>query len=225
MTPIEQLFIDLDDTLYPAGNGLWNDVSARIGAYMVERIGLTPQEADERRLRYYRQFGTSLTGLMADYGIDPDEYLSFVHDIPLERYLSPDPKLIELLERLPQSKAIFTNASRSHAERVMDLLEVSRYFSRIIAIEDTGLVNKPELHAYTRALELTGRRDGEGSLFADDTRKNLPPAAGLGMITVWVNSRADSPAEGIHHCIPTILQLTEAVPELLNGKESEPHAH
>ena len=225
MTLIEQLFIDLDDTLYPAGNGIWREVSSRIQAYMVERVGLTAQEADERRRRYYRQFGTSLTGLMADYDIDPNEYLSFVHDLPHERYLSPNPELIELLERLPQSKAIFTNASRSHAEKVLDLLEVSRYFSQIVAIEDTGFINKPELQAYRRALELTGRRGGEGSLFADDSRKNLPPAAGLGMVTVWVSPRAELPPEGVHHRIPSILQLTEAVPELLNGREGEQDVH
>ncbi len=114
---------------------------------------------------------------------------------------------------MPQPKAVFTNASRGHAQRVLSQLGVENHFDRIIAIEDTGLVNKPELRAYTRALELVGLTDGENSLFADDRPENLKPAAGLGMTTVLV-SRRNNPEDYIDYQIQTITQLPQAIPEL-----------
>ena len=210
---IERLFFDLDDTLYPSNNGVWQEISKRITQYMIDRVGLTKSEAEDRRRRYYRQFGTSLTGLMTDHQINADDYLEFVHDIPLDRYLSKNKALEDLLASLPQPKAVFTNASRGHAQRVLSQLGVENHFDRIIAIEDTGLVNKPELRAYTRALELVGLSDGQSSLFADDRPENLKPAAGLGMTTVLVNRR-NYPQDYIDYQVPTITQLPRVIPEL-----------
>lgn len=215
---IERLFFDLDDTLYPSNNGVWDEISKRISQYMIDRIGLTKSEAEARRRRYYRQFGTSLTGLMVDHQVDPEDYLEYVHDIPLDRHLHRSEPLEQLLSSLPQPKAVFTNASRGHAQRVLAQLGIEAHFDRIIAIEDTGLINKPELRAYTRALELVGLSNGERSLFADDRPENLKPAAGLGMTTVLV-SRRSYPLDHIDHQIPTILDLLKAVPELKQSVE------
>ena len=39
------------------------------------------------REQYFVTFGTTLNGLRANHGVDPEEYLAFVHDIPLDRLL------------------------------------------------------------------------------------------------------------------------------------------
>ena len=46
---------------------------------------------------------------MRDHGVDPREFLDFVHDIDLAR-LTADPALVAALDRLPGRKFIFTNA-------------------------------------------------------------------------------------------------------------------
>lgn len=210
---IERIFFDLDDTLYPRGNGVWQEISSRITQFMVEKVGLSAEQAEALRLRYYRQFGTSLAGLMVDYQVQAEEYLAYVHAIPLEKYLAPDPTLTELLASLPQDKAVFTNASRSHAQAVLRHLQISEHFDRIIAIEDTGLVNKPELAAYTKALRLTEPSQPERSLFIDDRAENLKPASELGMTTVLI-SEQHLPAPYIDFQIPTVHSLVKAVPPL-----------
>lgn len=211
---IRHLLIDLDDTLYPANNGVWPAISERISAYMETRLELPADEVDSARARYARAFGTTLAGLMADYQIDPDEYLEYVHDIPLDRFVQPDPALRRALARLPQEKSVFTNASRGHAARTLQLLGVQDLFQRIISIEALDLINKPELGAYTRVLDLLERPDPAACAFADDRVRNLQPAARLGMTTVLVDG-AGNPGDGVHFAVARVHELAEAVPALL----------
>ena len=218
---IDRIFFDLDDTLYPRGNGVWREISKRITLFMVEKVGLSPRQAEKQRQQYYRQFGTSLAGLMVDHQVNPEEYLAYVHDIPLDKYLAPNPELSNMLSALPQAKAIFTNASRLHARRVLSHLGISDHFDHIIAIEDTGLVNKPELRAYSTALKLTHPSKAENSMFIDDRAENLKPAAQLGMMTVLISEQF-MPAAHIDYQIPSVLHVAQAVPAL---KDSLDHSH
>ena len=205
---------DLDNTLYPADNGLWGAISERINLYMIQRLQMPPAEAGALRRRYLHAFGNTLSGLRQDFGIDGVEYLNFVHDLPLERYLRPDPALDAMLARLPQEKVIFTNADTPHARRVLGHLGLSQHFTRIVDIVALNFVNKPEPRAYQRALELLGAAPGE-CVFVEDTAHNLPPAHDLGMCTVLVDNHpaerapAHPAAPGIDYSIADILELED----------------
>jgi putative hydrolase of the HAD superfamily len=83
------LFFDLDDTLYSPKNGLWLAIRERMGEYMAERLGLPRDEIPAIRHLYYTTYGTTLRGLQRHYQVDSDDYLAYVHDLPLERYLQP----------------------------------------------------------------------------------------------------------------------------------------
>lgn len=218
MTKVSTVFFDLDDTLYPRGNGIWSQISHRITRFMVEQVGLSPQETEEHRRRYYRSFGTSLTGLMVEYDVDPDAYLAYVHDIPLERTLAADPELHSMLAGLPHDKYVFTNASEAHARRVTGLLSVEKLFDGFIGIEALGLISKPDLRAYARALEIAGGPEPACCFFVDDRSTNLLPARQLGMRTVLVDPRSQSEA-GADYRINIIQDLVAAVPELADASE------
>jgi putative hydrolase of the HAD superfamily len=195
---------DLDDTLYPSSTGLWDAIGDRINRYMIERVGLDPAEVTERRHRYLDAFGTTLNGLRHDFGIDPEDYLVFVHDLPLERYLQSDPALNAMLARLPLTKAVFTNSDVPHTRRVLERLGVARHFKQIIDIHALGFVNKPEPAAYARALELLSAKPAE-CVFVEDSRRNLLPARALGMLTVLVGNAPSS--DGVDFVIPSVLGL------------------
>ena len=75
--------LDLDNTLYPAGSGLFARIDERIDAFMATRLGLDPDEVPVLRIAYRDAYGVTLGGLMAHHGVDPGEYLAFVHDVPL----------------------------------------------------------------------------------------------------------------------------------------------
>lgn len=212
MTELHTLFLDLDDTLYPHGNGVWHAIGDRITLFLMDRLGLTETDAIDLRRQYFEQYGTTLNGLRIHHQIDPADYLEFVHAIPLERYLQPDPALRQMLTGLRVQRVVFTNADRAHAERVLRALDLADCFSSIIDIYALEFTNKPELAAYLRALALVGSPDPEACVLVDDMPRNLYPASGLGMTTVYVGP--GSPPGAIHHRLDRIHRLPQAIPGL-----------
>src|SRR5262245_17251546 len=55
---------DLDNTLYPADTRLFVQVDQRMGEFIARYLGVPFEYARHLQKSYYRQFGTTLTGLM-----------------------------------------------------------------------------------------------------------------------------------------------------------------
>ena len=90
---INTIFFDLDATLYPESIGLWQLIRERIDLFMQERLGLPLAQIPVMRHDYFTRYGTTLKGLQANYDVDPRDYLTFVHDLPLDAYLQPTDEL------------------------------------------------------------------------------------------------------------------------------------
>jgi putative hydrolase of the HAD superfamily len=202
--------LDLDDTLYAADNGLWGAIGQRINRYMIERLRLPVEAVPALRRQYFERFGATLNGLRAEHNVDTRDYLAFVHAVPLEDYLQPNPALDAMLARLPHEKVIFTNADAAHARRVIERLGIARHFSTIVDIEALDFISKPDPRAYDRALALLGARAAE-CVFADDGARNLAPARALGMLTVLVDAAQPPAVSGVDLVIPSILDLEAAL--------------
>jgi putative hydrolase of the HAD superfamily len=182
------LFIDLDDTLYPSDSGIWGMIRERMQQYMLDEMGFPPEEVPTLRHRLWKQYGTTLRGLQMEYEVDMADFLDYVHDIPVEEHLQPDPELSQFLNSLPQRKFIFTNAHTTHAKRVMDLLEVTDQFEGIIDIYAISPHCKPQLEAFHTALKIVNSAP-EHCLLVDDSPGNLATAKALDMKTVSIGSR------------------------------------
>lgn len=199
---------DLDNTLYSEGCGLWEAIGLRITQFMTDRLGLAPEEAIERRRRYRRSFGTTLNGLRHDFQVNPEEFLSYAHDLPLEQYLSHDAALDSMLAGLPLRKVIFTNADEQHAQRVLSSLGIERHFPLIVDIRVLDFVAKPDPRAYHQVLDMVSAEPQE-CILAEDTSRNLCPARELGMRTVLVGD--DGSEDCADFRIPTITGLPAVV--------------
>jgi len=211
------IFFDLDDTLYASSCGLWSALQGRMGLYMVERLGLPADQVPEIRRHYYEQYGTTLRGLQIHHHVDADEYLAYVHDLPLERFIQPSREIYELICSLPQRRYIFTNADANHARRVLCRLALQDLFPEIIDIHALDWVCKPDEAAYQAALRLAGSPDPQACLMIDDAPANLAPARQLGLTTVLVGTKfSQHPAAS--YTIPSLLELRSVLPELWNGK-------
>jgi len=184
--PRHALF-DLDDTIYPSSVGIMHVVSQRINEYMALRLGMDDATIKELRPRYWKRYGTTLRGLVVDFGIDPDDYLGYVHDFAVADVLTPNPRLDNALRALPWRKSIFTNASGRHARQVLSALGVGSHFERIFDIRDTGYVGKPHPVAYHRVVASLGI-EAQQCIALDDSIPNLLTAKRLSMITVLVGS-------------------------------------
>ena len=131
---IKTILFDLDETLYSPDAGIWQAIKVRIEDYMINHLGIPHDEVDDLRQKYYVTYGTSLRGLEKDYNVKASEYLGYVHNIPIEEFLQPDPRLREILQEIPIRKVIFTNANLPHANRVLNALGIADQFSMIIDI-------------------------------------------------------------------------------------------
>ncbi len=183
---------DLDNTLYPADSGLFDLVDRRITRFMVERVGVDPGRVPALRARYRDAFGVTLGGLVAEHGVDPDAYLAYVHDVPLEQYLFPDEATDLALAALPGRKVVFTNGSVDHAWRVLDRLGLRRRFDAVFDIAFMDYVPKPRPHGYRKLLDAL-LISPETCRMVDDLPVNLDTARDLGMGTVLVGP---APADG-----------------------------
>ena len=204
--PITTLLIDLDDTLYPASCGLWSLIRQRIDLYMHERLKISWETIPELRHRLFAEYGTTMRGLQATIGLDVQDYLAFVHAVPVEDRLQPDPELKQVLLRCPQRKVIFTNADTGHARRVLGALQVADQFDQIIDILAVSPYCKPMPEAYRAALRLAGVAHPSECLVFDDSAPNLATARLLGCPTVLVG--APNPNFPGESCIPSLHALS-----------------
>ncbi len=69
------LFIDLDDTVYPATTQVWQLVMKRMYVYMRDFLGIPEEEVPAMRDRLFNRYGTTLRGLQIERGIDANAYL------------------------------------------------------------------------------------------------------------------------------------------------------
>jgi len=202
---IKYILFDLDDTLYSKETGLMAAVGQRIHEYMQERLGLDPVTARDLRRHYLQTYGTTLKGLQVHYNIDTDDYLFYVHDVPLDDYLKPDEALDRALTEIQAEKIVFTNATTEHARRVLRFLGVEHHFSRIVDLRATNYENKPQPGAYRCVLDTLGARPEE-CLIVEDSVRNLRPAKEMGMVTVLVNG---SGGDGVDFAIDDVTQVGE----------------
>ncbi|MGQ9626360.1 MAG: pyrimidine 5'-nucleotidase [Anaerolineae bacterium] len=210
------ILFDLDETLYPRDAGLMQEISKRISLYMAEKMGFSSEKVKRLRNEYSQLYGTTLRGLHIHYHIDPDEFLEYVHDIPLDHYLRPDKALDEMLADIPLEKFIFTNASEKHARRVLEALGISHHFPRILDIRAVDYISKPDERAYQCALKLL-KAKGEECIIVEDNVRNLKAAKELGMTTVLVDKEPEN--DIVDFTIKNIVELKKVI-DIIQGMGS-----
>ena len=219
---VETWVFDLDNTLYPASSRLFDQIDAKITAYVMQRTGLDGLSSRALQKYYYRRHGTTLAGMMSEDGLDPHHFLAFVHDID-HSVLVPAPDLAAAIARLPGRRFVLTNGSRRHAESVIARLGISELFEDIFDIAAASFVPKPAAAAYDAFLKLHGIQPEKAAMF-EDLGKNLVVPHALGMRTVLVTPRDGEP-EGLERLTtatdsdpaPHIDHVTDDLPGFLTA--------
>jgi putative hydrolase of the HAD superfamily len=183
---IKYILFDLDDTLYPTSAGMMQEISTRMSEWMMSRLNIPADDVDRQRQDYWARYGTTLRGLYVERQIDPQDFMNFVHDVQIEKYLQPDSRLDTMLSQLPQIKAIFTNAPADYARRVLGVLGIEKHFAKMFDINFIAFQSKPASSAYEKLIATLPVRADE-CMMIDDTSRNLVPAKKLGMQTVWLD--------------------------------------
>jgi putative hydrolase of the HAD superfamily len=162
--------------------------------YVARLTGLDRVEARALQKRYFHDYGTTLSGLMAEHGVDPHEFLDDVHAIEMDA-LGQDRRLIDGIARLPGRKLVFTNGDEPYARRVLARLGMSKTFEAIHDIHACAYRPKPHAEAYASMLAAL-HVDPARALFAEDMARNLAPAKALGMTTLWIDNGSEQAGDG-----------------------------
>lgn len=178
------IFFDLDDTLYPSSTGLWNALKERMNLYMRDRVGIPEEDIPVLREQYFKMYGTTLRGLQARHNVDAQDFLAFVHDVPLGDYLTPDPIQRRVIASLPTRNLIFTNADVHHARRVLAALELDDLFEFIVDINELSPYCKPMPESFAIAQELADEPDPRKCVMIDDLSRTTRAALDAGMASI-----------------------------------------
>jgi len=181
---------DLDNTLHDASAKIFPSMHEQINAYLRRYLGVDDEGANRLRQRFWRRYGTTLSGLMRHYGTDPHHFLRETHRFPeLAGMVEHENALRHALARLGGRRLVFSNAPRHYVESVLRVIGVGRWFDAVYTIESTRFRPKPALHGFHLLLR-THDLDPQRCAFVDDTLENLRSAKRLGMSTVWVSRQA-----------------------------------
>ena len=192
------LFFDLDDTLYPNSNGLWQAIKNRINLYMIERLGISEKDSPALREQYFKMYGTTLRGLQTRHDVDTDDFLAFVHDLPLQDFLTPNPLQRDVIASLPQRKLIFTNADANHARRVLAALQLNDLFDSIVDIHAVSPYCKPMPESFAIAQELADEPNPHKCVMIDDLPRTTRAALDAGMASIlYGTEEPTSEASGV----------------------------
>jgi len=180
---------DLDNTLYSVHCDLGAQLGKRMGEFVSRFLDLPLEEARVIQKQYFLTHGTTLRGMMVEHGMQPKEYLDYVHDLDLSE-IPIDKRLDLALQALPGRKVIYTNATNAHAERVLCRLGIKHHFEASFDIIDADYVPKPNQRPYELLLNRYSINP-KTTVMVEDIAQNLVPAASLGMATVWVRGGRD----------------------------------
>jgi pyrimidine 5'-nucleotidase len=178
------IFFDLDDTLYPAATGLWPLLKMRMNDYMRVRMDFPPEKIPALREKYFLEYGTTLRGLQANHKIDVEDYLAYVHAVPLQEYLSANPLQRQIIASLGTRNIIFTNADIAHAKRVLAMLELDDLFEAIIDVNAMSPHCKPMPEAFRIAMRAAGETDPARCVMIDDLPHTTRAARELGLYSI-----------------------------------------
>ena len=189
LSHVTNWIFDLDNTLYRGDANFFAQIDKKITAYISRYLALQPQAARHLQKEYLAEYGTSLSGMMAMHGMDPAEFLDYVHDVELDM-LKPDPDLRAHIAALPGRKFIYTNGSKGHARNVASHLNLFDLFDGSFGVEDANYQPKPKQPGYDIFNDVFNI-DPTKAIFFEDSVRNLEIPKAMGMVTVLITTEAD----------------------------------
>jgi putative hydrolase of the HAD superfamily len=204
---------DLDDTLHDASYASMPGIHDAMGAYIQQHLGLTHEQSNALRRRYWQRYGATLLGLIRHHGVDAGHFLHETHRLPgLEARVRGHRHDLAALQRLRGRKVLLTNAPAAYTARVLGVLGIARWFQQIVTIEDMHMFGqlrpKPDARMLRR-LAARLRVHPAQCVLVEDTLAHLKAARRLGMGTVWMRRFRPGlrPAAGVDRRVAALRQL------------------
>ena len=183
---INTWIFDLDNTLYAADSGIFQQVHRLMGEFISKNLNIDLTEAKKLQSKYYKQHGTTLRGMIDNHGTNPDHFLEEVHKLDYS-IVGPNDLLNKELQKLKGRKIIYTNANKQHVINVLERIDLTNFFDEIFDIKMANYIPKPEIKPYEQIIDLFNINPKSSAMF-DDIAKNLVSAKKVGFTPVWIDA-------------------------------------
>jgi putative hydrolase of the HAD superfamily/pyrimidine and pyridine-specific 5'-nucleotidase len=219
---IDVLFFDCDDTLYQNNWATAEKLKNSISKFTTDKLNLSKDEAYE----LYLEHGTALRGLLQEghlQGDQVEEFLEYVHDVPLEEDIKARPLLREMILKLGHKRRfVFTASIREHAERCLRILGIEDLFEDIIDCRTVNLLTKHDATSFKIAMETANVTDPTRCMLFDDSVKNMKTAKFMGLKTCLVGMKERGSGKKIvcpeaDFMVDNLLELPEIMPALFDA--------
>lgn len=214
---IRHLLLDMDNTIYPASDGMDAGMTERMKHYVASFLGLPYDKAVALREKRRNLYGTTLEWLKHEHGLeDTSGYYEAIHPENELEELKPNPSLRPYLLSLGLPMTLLTNGPAVHAQRVLGFFGIEDIFLDIWDLDRLEGKGKPARTAFESALSSSAYRIEE-TLFVDDYLKYLAPWKEMGGRCVQIDEsgldREEAKALGIPS-IQSIYELKTLIPRL-----------
>tara|TARA_B100000959_G_C14834465_1_gene563293 strand:- start:263 stop:940 length:678 start_codon:yes stop_codon:yes gene_type:complete len=216
---INTWIFDLDNTLYSADSGIFQQVHDLMSKYVSSYLNIGIDEAKKIQREYYKEHGTTLRGMMDNHGVDPDHFLAEVHKLDYS-IVAPNHQLNEELKKLNGRKIIYTNANMQHALSVLERIELTNFFDEIYDIKMANYIPKPDRTPYDQIIKLYDINSESSAMF-DDIAKNLVPAKKVGFTSVWIDAGYENFSDDIKASKDYLDYHTTNIAEFLESVNKE----
>lgn len=186
---------DLDNTLHNASHAVFPALNENMNVYMrhlFQQQGLnkTDEEVDALRAYYWRQYGTTLFGLVKHHQVNVTHFLQETHQFAqLEQMIVAEKQVKQVLRNLPGYKVILTNGPYAYAMKILQHLGIAGCFDQIVAVESMHvhgqIYPKPSLRFLTYLLA-KHHWSPQQCILVEDTLSNLKVAKKAKLRTVWM---------------------------------------
>ena len=193
---IDTWIFDLDNTLYSADSGIFQQVHELMGKFVSNHLNIGINEAKKIQKKYYKEHGTTLKGLMDNHGVEPDYFLAEVHKLDYS-IVNSNKDLNNELHKLNGKKIIYTNANMQHTLDVLERIELSNFFDEIFDIKMANYVPKPDIKPYEEIIKKYDLNPNSSAMF-DDIAKNLVPAKKVGFTSIWIDAGYENFSDDIN---------------------------
>jgi putative hydrolase of the HAD superfamily len=198
---------DLDDTLHNASAHIFPVMNRAMTQYIIDNLTLDETAAHQLRQHYWRIYGATLKGLMRHHGINPHHFLEETHKLlELPEMVLEVKRLRHMLENLSGRKLVFTNAPRSYAIRILNILGIIDCFEFIFSVESTKFHAKPSVRGFQMLLK-TIKVKASDCIMLEDSLPALMTAKRLGMRTIWITKKNQKP-NFVDYRLSEVLALT-----------------
>ena len=211
---IDTWIFDLDNTLYSADSGIFQQVHELMGKFVSNHLNIGINEAKKIQKKYYKEHGTTLKGLMDNHGVEPDYFLAEVHKLDYS-IVNSNKNLNNELSKLSGKKIIYTNANMQHTLDVLERIELSNFFDEIFDIKMANYVPKPEITPYEEIIKKYDLNPNSSAMF-DDIAKNLVPAKKVGFTSIWIDAGYENFSDDIESSKKYLDYKTKNISNFLN---------